>query len=135
MARGGKGGGKRGSQRGRGNGSSASGAAGFPSNAQGTRTSQAQSGGVANSFQGTAGGGRAFGNKGGSATQRSISTGTNNLGQKYQVHSPGGDNTLVPGGFKGAGKLNLQPQGNTGKTNASIVDPHELAPKGFGGGY
>jgi len=54
---------------------------------------------------------------------------------KVVVHSPGGDNTLVPGGFKGAGKLNLQPGGNTGKTNASIVDPHELAPKGFGGGY
>jgi len=135
MARGSRGGkgGNRGGNRGR--GTSARGAAGFPANAQGTCTSQAQSGGVANSFQGTAGGGRAFGNKGGSATQRSITSGTNNLGQKYQVHSPGGDNTLVPGGFKGAGKLNLQPGGNTGKTNASIVDPHELAPKGFGGGY
>jgi len=131
MARGGKGG-NRGGSRGRG-------AAGFPANAQGTRTSQAQSGGIANSFQGTAGGGRAFGNKGGSAGLKDVASGTLNTGTTYRVRSPGGDTTLIKGGLKGAGRLNLPGgadyKGTSGPTNQSIVKPHELAPKGFGGGY
>lgn len=137
MARGGRGG-RRGGSRGKGT----SGASGFPSGAQAGKTSWAQSGGRATTFQGTAGGNAQWNSAaGGTKGDSSKVTGQGKLFNSTPVNfrTPGGDNTLVKGGLKGAGKLNL-PQGatfggNKGKTNKSIVTPHELAPKGFGGGY
>lgn len=113
-------------------GSRGKGAAGFPSGAQGSKTSFAQSGGVANSFQGGKGG-NAYGRE---ATKNQVKQrGTLNSGTGYKIREDGGDATLVPGAHGGAGKLGLSTKGNRGKTNASIVTPHQLAPKGFGGGY
>lgn len=115
------------------------GANGFPSTAQGGATSFAQSGGKDSSFGGGKGGGTWSGPGAGSRNNRKVGSGKLNSGTNYNLRSPGGDNTLVHGAHGGAGKLNL-PQGatfkgNKGKTNKSIVTPHELAPKGFGGGY
>lgn len=107
------------------------GAAGFPAGAQGSRTSFAQSGGVSNSFQGGKGG-NAYGRE---ATRNQVKArGTLNSGTGYKIREDGGDLTLVPGAHGGAGRLRLSTKGNRGKTNASIVTPHNLAPKGFGGG-
>lgn len=116
--------------------SNSRGAAGFPAGAQGTRVSFAQSGGKAGSFAGGTGGGAWQSSGGGNR-----GTGINNSGQlgngtRYNVRQPGGDGTLVKGAHGGAGRLNL-PTGadpSVGK-GQSIVTPHELAPKGFGGGY
>jgi hypothetical protein len=138
MARGGSGG-RRGGGRGRGNGSTAAGgAAGFPAGAQGTRTSFAQSGGKANSFQGGKGGG-AWQSPGGGA-KGTKTKGKSQFGNStpFNIRNAGGDGTLIPGAHGGAGRLNLpgsNAKGNKGRTNTSIVKPHQLAPKGFGGGY
>jgi hypothetical protein len=115
------------------------GASGFPANAQGNRTSLAQSGGKDSTFGGGKGGGTWSGPGAGGRNNRKVGTGVLNNGTPYNVRSPGGDNTIVKGAHGGAGKLNLPGgadfKGNKGKTNKSIVKPHELAPKGFGGGY
>ena len=116
------------------------GLAGAPSTAQGNRTSFAQSGGRATTFQGTAGGNSTWNSgEGGSRGTRARGRTTLSNGTSATLRSPGGDSTLIQGGHKGAGRLNLPKgatfKGNRGKTNTSIVKPHALPPKGFGGGY
>lgn len=128
--------GRRGS---RGKGGKGRGASGFPSGAQGNATSFAQSGGRDTTFGGGKGGGTWSGPGAGSRNNRKVGSGKLNNDTNYTLRSPGGDKTLVKGALGGAGKLNIPNgasfKGNRGKTNKSIVDPHELAPKGFGGGY
>jgi hypothetical protein len=112
------------------------GAAGFPAGAQGDRTSFAQSGGKNSTFQGGSGGNAWQSRGGGSRGRGSKGSSVLGNGTAYNIRGAGGDGTLVPGAHGGAGKLNL-PQGanpSVGK-GPSIVTPHELAPKGFGGGY
>lgn len=115
------------------------GASGFPSGAQGDRTSFAQSGGKDNTFGGGKGGGTWSGPGAGSKNNRKVGQTTLFNQTPVSIRSPGGDSTLVKGAHGGAGRLNLPGgatfKGNRGKTNKSIVTPHELAPKGFGGGY
>jgi hypothetical protein len=116
--------------------SNSRGAAGFPANAQGNRVSFAQSAGKNSSFQGGTGG-NAWQSAGGGArgTGRKAQSILGN-GTTYNVRSAGGDSTLVPGAHGGAGKLNLPTGANPSVGRGpSIVTPHELAPKGFGGGY
>lgn len=114
------------------------GLAGAPSTAQGNRTSLAQSGGRATTFQGTAGGNSTYASPGGgSRGTRSRDRTTLSNGTSATIRSPGGDSTLIAGGYAGAGRLNL-PGGSTFKGNRgrkSITKPHALPPKGFGGGY
>lgn len=127
MARGGKGGG-RGGNRGRG-------LAGYPPQAQGSRTSFAQSAGRVSTFQGTAGGGRAFGNKGGSAGIGAIGRTELSNGLTATIRSPGGDGTLVHDAFSTKRGPALQPNRRGAKTNASIVKPKARggAQRGYGG--
>ena len=113
---------------------------GLPSTNQGSRTSFAQSGGRATTFQGTAGGNSTWNaGEGGSRGTRAKGRTTLSNGTSATVRSPGGDSTLVRGTFGGAGRLNIPKgnsfKGNRGKTNTSIVKPHALPPHGPVGGY
>jgi len=119
MARGGRGG-KRGGNRGRGAGAGAGKAFSGGSSAG---NGLAQSGGIANKFAGTSGGG-AFGNKsGGSAGTKS--EGRMVLPNKTvaTIRSPGGDNTTVKSaGLSGSrvGPNLANSQGNRGRTTAPV---------------
>jgi len=79
------------------------------------------------------------GNRGGSRGRGAAGFPANAQGTRTSQAQSGGDTTLIKGGLKGAGRLNLPGgadyKGTSGPTNQSIVKPHELAPKGFGGGY
>ena len=115
------------------------GARGYPTSAQGNRTSFAQSGGRNTKFGGEApssggawvrpGAGR---NADGTAVHGRGSYGN---GTRYNLRGPGGDAALVRGTLSGAHVGNTIPQGNAvrGKTNAGkTIRPTQRRPAGPG---
>ena len=93
-----------------------------------------QSGGRATTFQAINGSNR---NKygPGSTGSRKSTVGGWIPGLTYAVFGPQGDSAEMRQGRKSTPAATLRTTGNTGPTNASIVYPKALSPKGFGGNY
>lgn len=93
-----------------------------------------QSGGRATTFQAINGSSR---NKYGPGSTGGKSTGVGGWipGLRYSIFGPQGDSAEMRQGRKSTPATTLRTTGNTGPTNASIVYPKALGPKGFGGNY
>ena len=107
---------------------------GFSGKAQGSRTSQAQSGGKSTTFGGGKGGGAWQAPGGGDRPMRTKHKGEFANGTNYNVRGSGGDNSLVQrskyvGGVSSAGKVNRR----GAPTEAYPRRPRSLGPNGAGG--
>jgi hypothetical protein len=93
-----------------------------------------QSGGRATSFQSTNGSKK---NKYGPGSTGGKSTGTGGWipGRTYAIYGSQGDSAEMRSGRTKTPQATIKTTGNTGATNASIVMPKALGPKGFGGQY
>jgi hypothetical protein len=93
-----------------------------------------QSGGKANTFQAVANrGGLKYGP--GSTGTKQLTTGGWIPGWTYAIYGPQGDSSNLRSARKGTPAATIKIGGNTGPTNASVVMPRALGPKGFGGNY
>lgn len=95
-----------------------------------------QSGGIAKGFQSTNGSSR---NKYGPGSTGSKRPSNSNIGwlpgTRIAGFGPAGDSAEMRSGRKSTPGVTIKTTGNTGRTNASVVMPRALGPKGFGGNY